>query len=481
MSDPEPPAPVSSPNGQQPCATQPAEERRSLASKLQAPFAAALVVASLVVMVTCGRASSGAEAPSRGEPGSGAQGAPLGSAVVAPSSAEFPQGNMGSASAQPLGSAAPPGSAALELGDAGAAAAPGPLEHFHAALAALTSGERSAPVRVAWLGDSHTAADFWTDSVRKQMGARYGVGGPGFVYVGLSRYRHASLAIEVDGKWSQLPSQPASSSPLKDPTLGLGGIRTAPVSADARVRLRLREGALKGQARWSLWYRMPDSASRLGVSLGGDERRVTARRVGEVEQLQLSGPASAALTIARRGGQPELFGLTVEGSEPGIVVDTLGINGARVATALAWGRESFVSALRARAPSLVVMAYGTNEAGANTPVERYREHFRALLERVREAAPEASCALFGPTDWVRGGRTLPRIVEIDALERVVAQELGCAYFSTFEAMGGEESALRWSREVPPLAAQDLIHLTPKGYGRLGERAFELLAPAGSQR
>ncbi len=448
-----------------------APERPSLAAKLRAPFAAALVLTSLGVMVTCGRATRGAEAP----PG----GAPPGAAGVAPSGHEALPASAGpGSSVAPLTSGATSGSAvaAPEPPEPEALGA-GPLQHFHAALAALASGERADSVRVVWLGDSHTAADFWTDAVRKQLGARYGVGGPGFVYIGLNRYRHASLAIEVDGKWSQLPSQPASSSPLKDPTLGLGGLRTAPVSADARVRLRLREGALKGQAHWSLWYRMPDAASRLGVSLGGDERRVAARRVGEVEQLKLSGPASAALSIARRGGQPELLGLTVEGSEPGVVLDTLGINGARAATALAWGRESFVTALKTRAPSLVVLAYGTNEAGANTPVERYREHFSALMGRIREAAPETSCALFGPTDWVRGGRTLPRVVEIDALQRVVAQELGCAYFSTFEAMGGEESALRWSREVPPLAAQDLIHLTPKGYQRLGERAFELLAPA----
>lgn len=430
-------------------------------SKLQAALGTALVGVSLVVMVTCGRQAVSTP-PQVAQP-------PAPSAPASPA-------EPGVATAEPLTGAGVDAAAPDTPSDAALAPQASPLAHFHAALSELSRGERQGPVRVTWFGDSHTAADFWTDTVRRRLSARFGVGGPGFIYVGLDRYRHASVSIEVDGKWEKLPSQPASSSPLKDPTLGLGGIRTGPTSADARLRLRLREGAVRGRASWSLWYRMPDAASRFMVSLGEEERRVTARRVGEVEQLKLSAAASVPFVLSRHQGRPELLGLTVEGSEPGVVLDTVGINGARAATALAWGRESFVAALRARAPSLVVLAFGTNEAGANTPVERYREHYQAFLERIREAAPETSCALFGPTDWVKGGQTLPRITQIDALQREVAAELSCAYFSAFSEMGGAESALRWSRESPPLAAPDLIHLTPKGYQRLGEGAASLLLP-----
>src|SRR5690349_2624164 len=55
------------------------------------------------------------------------------------------------------------------------------LARFQAAL--RDAPQRSEPVRVLWLGDSHTAADFWPDAVRKPLQAAFGSGGPGFVYL----------------------------------------------------------------------------------------------------------------------------------------------------------------------------------------------------------------------------------------------------------------------------------------------------------
>lgn len=413
---------------------------------------AALVLGSLLVVVTCGSGTARAPSatPARASVDALASAPPAASLeVVAPVAQAADAGTDAVARAQ---------------GDAGQAADQGPLAGFRLALQELKRGERSSAVRILWLGDSHTAADFWTDAVRQRLWDEMPAGGPGFVHLGLEPYRHSRVAIDVKGDWQKQPSAPSTSSKTDDGVFGLGGIRTSPASGDAYVKLTPRSGSIAGKARWTVWFRMPDARSSFRVALGSESRVVRGKRVGQIETLKLGASSGDSLELRAHAGRPQLMGAAIEGSEPGVVLDTVGINGARVATTLAWDAEAFVRVVRERPPQLVVMAFGTNEAGANTPVERYRAHFTALLERVRQAAPSASCALLGPTDWARQEA---RVIAIDQLERAVAGELGCGYFSVYDAMGGAQSIVRWSRQKPPLAAPDLIHLTPKGYTAVG--------------
>lgn len=60
-------------------------------------------------------------------------------------------------------------------------------------------------------------------------------------------------------------------------------------------------------------------------------------------------------------GRPQLFGVVVEGDKPGLVLDTVGLNGARLATFLAWEPDAWSAELARRKPELVVIAFGTNE------------------------------------------------------------------------------------------------------------------------
>ena len=55
--------------------------------------------------------------------------------------------------------------------------------------------------------------------------------------------------------------------------------------------------------------------------------------------------------------------------------------------------------------------------------------------------------------------TIPRIL---AIQRRVAAELDCAFFDTFNAMGGDGTMSRWYTGHPRLVAGDLIHPTPQG-------------------
>jgi lysophospholipase L1-like esterase len=191
--------------------------------------------------------------------------------------------------------------------------------------------------------------------------------------------------------------------------------------------------------------------------------------------VTFEGDTATELTIEDPVGQPRVFGVIIESVEPGVVVDTLGVNGARVQTPLAWAEQPWVSAVASRAPDLVVLAYGTNEVFDALAPERYRPMYEALLARIRRAAPATACWLVGPTDVGRGGRQADgRVVQIEGVQREIAQQSGCLYFSAAGAMGGMDGFEHWLRESPPLAVNDGVHLAQAGYQRLGDQMANAL-------
>ena len=54
-------------------------------------------------------------------------------------------------------------------------------------------------------------------------------------------------------------------------------------------------------------------------------------------------------------------------------------------------------------------------------------------------------------------RTKPDLVKMVGVQREVALKAGCAFYSIFEAMGGEGTMGRWYKERPPLVLS-LIHI-----------------------
>ncbi len=446
------------------------EPARTLAADLERGIALALAGVAALIGVTC--ASRGGLEPRTSTP-------------VA--SATFPR-----ADARAPMPAAEPSTPLLALGSAELKPPRGPavndptqlaLSHFYANLTGLGPRTRDSPVRILWLGDSHTAADYLTGKVRARLQARFGAGGPGFLRVGLKSYRHTQVQVGCDGPWRVEPPQPSRRAPFDDAIFGLGGMRSSPDGAPAGASFALRPGAAHGRIHWQVWYSLADGGS-FRVSLGGVSQ-VIGKSTAEVEipgsgfaSLPLDSALSDRLELVTLGGAPKFYGVIAEGSDPGLVLDTVGIDGARVATALAWSEPSFEAALRSRGPSLVVLAFGTNEAFDGDKLDKYRGQYQELLARVQNAAPTADCLLLGlPDANAVGGGSEPRVAELDALQRSIASELGCGFVSQLAIMGGPGGYSSWANQSPSLARGDRLHLSPKGYEVIADAVSDRLLAA----
>jgi lysophospholipase L1-like esterase len=365
-----------------------------------------------------------------------------------------------------------------------AALVPGPLSNFFGALSELRQQKRQRHVRVFWLGDSHTNADFLSGAVRSALREGFGDGGPGFVRVGAKPYRHDGVKLSREGRWNIDPDPPARRSLQDDGVFGLGGTRAVPGAAAAfSAQVTTREGA-SDPATFELSYTLPENAS-FTLELAGKKQRVDAKTSADVGasgigHLTLTAPLTSSLVLSPLGGAPRFFGLIVERSgAPGVVVDTAGIDGARLETPLAWSEPSFVAEVARRAPELFVVAFGTNEAFDALKVDRYGPQLTELVQRLRKAAPQASCLVLGPTDAPLGDGSVPRVAEVTKVLQKAALQLRCSFVSLQQLMGGEGSFAKGMKAKERLAQPDKLHLTPKGYQELGAALAKQLLDAYS--
>ncbi len=224
--------------------------------------------------------------------------------------------------------------------------------------------------------------------------------------------------------------------------------------------------------------REPPDCTTLDVDTPDDSARPV--RVAYLRNVEPLPEGRHALTIdGRCGGAVRLLGADLSVRRPGVVVDTLGINGAEIVALEKWDpplREALLSRV---APALIIVSYGTNEIGrGDFSFASYKAHSVKILADLKREAADAAILVTGPTD--RASRSRKSRALIDSHEELVvralreaASETGCAFWDAKAAMGGPDAIKRWA--AAGLAARDLVHLSGAGYTRLANLLFAQLA------
>jgi lysophospholipase L1-like esterase len=351
------------------------------------------------------------------------------------------------------------------------------LAHFHSELAALAGKPRQkGKVRIAVYGASHTQADIYSGYLRYYLQSRFGNGGPGFIPLGGDRGWSSRIdyKIRARGFKAQYVQQ---KSPPPHGRFGLSGVAAV---GGPHGRLRIAPESMTDPdltaSQYGLFYAAEPFTGDITISVDGDVPVQLPTRAQKLEaryytfERPLGWHEIEIRTIGMGGAR--IFGLSAERAQPGIVLDTLGIRGTRAANMLLWDQELWEEHLHRRAPDLVLLAYGTNETTDRAqPIDVYAEELGQVLTRLRHALPDASCVLVGPGDFPKEDdgnyRTRPRLLEIIREQRRLAPTFGCGFWDAYAFMGGEGSMAEWVRANPRLGASDHIHLTARGYVRMG--------------
>jgi lysophospholipase L1-like esterase len=350
------------------------------------------------------------------------------------------------------------------------------LDHLFESLAAIDDGHGHDDVRAVWFGDSHTAADVVTATTRHILQGRFGDGGRGFVSLG--RPWKTYYAEGVHGfmfDFEPAKTRVKDGRHVGDGCYGLLGVSIETSHGGARAWSDVTTATSHVEISY---LQQPQGGSFDVLVDGAKAGRVAtqgARASSGFYGLDLTDAPHQIAVQTLGDGEVRIFGMVLDRPRAGVVVDELGINGAQAATLLHESEEHFSEQLRHRAPDVVILAYGTNEAlEANLTDAEYERRLVDLLGRVERAAPSTSCLLVGPPDLARRAsrredwKTWPRLLEIVALQRRVAQAAKCAFFDQLEAMGGPGSMATWASEFgDSRGSPDRVHLRKSGYVQVG--------------
>ncbi|HYC73506.1 GDSL-type esterase/lipase family protein [Brevundimonas sp.] len=370
----------------------------------------------------------------------------------------------------------------------GAAVCPGglcqpeALTSLFEALAATEAGTREEPVRILQIGDSHTAGDRITGKLRADLQQRFGAGGRGGLPAGAPHDGYAPYQVQLETRgWAveRAPLRPVAAG--ETGRFGPGSVR-ALAAPGAELTLRLDPGAEAGRVGVCGWPRGPGDG--LSIDVGDGEPWPVDLNGSDDDgpacfRMDLDRPAPV-VTLRGRGRGVVLDSVWTERLGPGVVVSSFGMTGATLADFASRDELMMDMAIGFLAPSLVVLAYGTNE-GFDPALDpaAYERLLRAEVERMRRFAPwEASILILGAPDALKNGvvdgcsadglrAPPPTLAMVRDVQRRVAADMGVAFWDWHGRMGGDCSADRLALMAEPYMRGDRVHFTGAGADWIG--------------
>lgn len=347
------------------------------------------------------------------------------------------------------------------------------LSKWYTALQKASQGAGVA--RAIHYGDSTIAADGLARTVRNRLKTRFGDAGPGFV------------TAAFDGRWnkrSDVSAIKGGSWTYKTILLGggggrygLGGIVSILWSgASVKVSAIKEAKTIVPQRRLEVWYQAGVGYGSIWAKADGSTVLQSSASAAATEDRRFSMDIPAGfynMSVGSSGGAVPLYGLVMETGLPGITWEALGVIGVGSRSFSTYATQ-LPSQVRQRKPDLVVVMIGGNETGYASLTSNngngYMPMYEAGLNTILSGAPDTSCLVLSPLDqgYYKDGsaHSRPGMANMVARQRDVAFKHKCAFWSSWNAMGGTGSALRWASSGG-LGAGDLVHLTGAGLDIIG--------------
>ena len=361
------------------------------------------------------------------------------------------------------------------------------LDGFFQALRRTQAKQPGAITRIAHFGDSIVVSDYVSGTLRRKFQQEFGDAGHGYMlianawpaYFHNDVYRYASPGWKVSrivGPYSQ------------DGWYGLGGVSfQAPPGARARFGTAKKGSFGHAVSKFTFSYLKDAHAGGFAINLDGKPLRHVAAKAPEkqVAYETVDVPdGEHEIEVVTEGGTTRMFGVVLERNGPGVVLDALGVQGARVRFLDKQDDTHWAEQLRWRKPDLVVYQFGANESGDGFayPMDEYYKTMVLVLEQGQRALPRASCLVLGAMDraskkddTLQSMRVIPMIV---TEQQKAAKTAGCAFFNTFEAMKGLGGMPGWVRRG--LGQADLTHPTGVGSEILARWIYRALMTSYNQ-
>jgi lysophospholipase L1-like esterase len=359
------------------------------------------------------------------------------------------------------------------------------LIHWHTKTDRLIKREVSK-VNIVHIGDSHIQADVLTHRTRTMLQKTFGNGGRGFIfpYRLIRSNSPLNLKIRKGGQWDGCQSTRSRD----HCNFGITGASAATFDSAAYLMInpnRYDDMDYSFDRMKLFHYRTPHNFDVLFRGTDSVILETDIQPLAKSTSLVTfrSHQDSFLLTFdkAKRQNMFQLFGMSLENNNPGVLYHAIGLNGAYLNSYLR--NQFFDEQLQQLNPDLIIISLGTNDgymSDSRFCIDCFRDRYRKLLKNIRVKNPNASILLTTPGDYYRKRRYHNKNnFNIVAVIKALSEEFNTGVWDFNSIMGGEYSIRTWHRNG--LSQNDLIHYTLEGYLVQGELLYEALMDSYEQR
>jgi lysophospholipase L1-like esterase len=365
------------------------------------------------------------------------------------------------------------------------------------------------PLTILQIGDSHTAADYFTGEVRRYLQARYGNGGPGYIDAGRPHpgIRSAALKVSATTGWNYAALQKGddprdfylSGFTAKAARSGesLNFSSQTPVLYDL-VELEVVTGPKRGAVDVAFDAGEPIRSSLAEAKQNRIVYRFTPVGIAPNVLQRISITTSDELPVA-------ISALSIFNKSYGVSYSNIGFPGATIDIVNKFDPKLLKDELKRIAPQIIVLAFGTNEGfNDHLNLSKYHEHYLTVIRKIRSSLPHVTLVMIGPPQGERvasgcvkdagfpdcntestGGSICawpvpPKLDRVRELQRKLAKEEAIPFWDWANIMPAKCGADAWYEASPQLVTRDHVHFTPEGYRISARRFIEFLDPIIAQ-
>jgi hypothetical protein len=339
-------------------------------------------------------------------------------------------------------------------------------------------------IRILHYGDSQIEGDRITSYVRNQLQTRFGGSGVGFIPIVAVNPSSISYVYNVSDNWKKY-------SPLQSFTEEKVNRRYGILLNCARItsNSKEKEGWIELK-RSNIAYRLAQqfqqcrifygfNKSPMLVELKQNESVLDAEIVPATKGLKemlwkFDSPKDLTISF-KATDPPEVYGIALD-SKQGIAVDNIPLRGSSGLEFTKMDMNFLKDFYRLVNVKLLILQFGVNIVPIITKnYDFYERSFQKQLMVLKQTIPNLPIIVVGVSDISRNGdngyESYPNIEQIRDAQKTAAFNAGCAFWDTYEVMGGHNSMPSWVFANPPLAQKDFIHFSPQGAKIIGEMFY----------
>jgi len=362
-------------------------------------------------------------------------------------------------------------------------------------------------IRIMHYGDSQIEADRISSYLRNKFQAQFGGSGPGLIPAVQPYGFESPVKVELSEGWKRYTGFGLRDTTVQHSRYGVlaSFSRFAPyisplnhdslyVRRDSLVKSKIEYNAwininhspiaqsnVKRYSQCRLFYGYNQNPINLKVFSGDqeiDKKILLPSDYLQVKRWTFDKNPSFLRMEFNGYDSPDIYAIALDGMR-GVAVDNIALRGSSGLVFTTTSENLLQSIYQNLNAKLIILQFGGNVAPTmKDNYDYYQQSFYNQLVRLKKLIPDVSIIVIGIADMSLKEKdkyvSYPNVLLIrDALKKATFKA-NCAFWDTYEAMGGQNSMPSWVFSDPPLAEKDFIHFTIDGSKIIAQMFYQAL-------